>query len=37
MAGASSSIIMLVFLLALLFFFPIRKLFRAVIDWLNRH
>lgn len=35
MEGVSSSIIMLVVLIA--FLLPIRKLFKAVIDWLNRH
>ena len=35
MEGASSSIVMLVVLLA--FIFPLHKLTRAVIDWLNRH
>jgi hypothetical protein len=35
MEGTSSAIVMLVVLIA--FLFPIRKLFKAVIDWLNRH
>lgn len=39
MEGVSSSIIMLVVLIVFViaFLFPVRKLLKAVIDWLNRH